>query len=66
MSKQILNQIPINLVDAVDKSVQLKDVKPQKLADGTWEVEITQPRAAISTQGLNFRLRGEAYTSPLS
>lgn len=43
VSKQILNQIPINLVDAVDKSVQIKDVKPQKLADGTWEVEITQP-----------------------
>lgn len=37
VSKQILNQIPINLVDAVDKSVQLKDVKPQKLADGTLE-----------------------------
>lgn len=43
VSKQILNQIPLNPVDAVDKAVQLKNVNPQKLANKTFEVEITEP-----------------------
>lgn len=41
--RQILNQIPINPVFTVDKFVQIKDVKPRKLTDGTWEVKITKP-----------------------
>lgn len=42
-SRQILNQIPINPVFAVDKFIQVKDVKPRKLTNGTWEVKITKP-----------------------
>lgn len=43
VSKQIINQISINPVDVVDKFIQLKDVEPRKLTNGTWEVKITQP-----------------------
>lgn len=41
--RQILNQIPINPPNAVDKSVQLNSVEARKLADGTWKVQVTQP-----------------------
>lgn len=40
--RQILNQIPINPPDAVDKSVQLNSVEARKLGDGTWKVQVTQ------------------------
>ena len=43
VSTQILNQILNNPVNVVDKSVQVKDVKPRPLADGSWEIKITQP-----------------------
>ena len=43
VTNQILNEFQINPVDAVDKNVQIKNVKPLKLADGSWEVKITQP-----------------------
>ncbi len=41
--KQILNQIPIDPLNAIDSSVQLEDVKPRLLADGTRAVKITRP-----------------------
>jgi len=41
--KQILNQIPIDLLNTIDSSVQLEDVKPHLLADGTRSVKITRP-----------------------
>lgn len=52
--KQILNQFQINPVDAVDKNVQIKNVKPQKLADGIWEVKITQPNQLSLLKETNF------------
>lgn len=44
VSRQILNQIPINPVDTIDKFVQLKNIKPQQLANRTWSVEINSPQ----------------------
>ena len=41
--KQILSQISINPVDAVDKYVQLKEVNPRRIDNGVWLVKITQP-----------------------
>ncbi len=41
--KQILNQIPIEPLNAIDRSVQLEDVKPRLLSDGTRSVKITRP-----------------------
>jgi len=43
------NQIPINPVDAVDKSVQSKNVKPRKLANGTWEVKLPNQSAIYTS-----------------
>ena len=42
VSKQILSQIPINPKDILDKSIQVKNVKPRSSKDGTWLVKITQ------------------------
>ena len=53
VSEQTLTQIPINPVDAVDKLIQIKNVKPQKLADGTWEARITQPDQIALLNDLN-------------
>lgn len=43
VSRQILNQIPINPINAVDESVQIKNVVPKKLGDGSWQVIVTEP-----------------------
>ncbi len=43
VSRQTLNQIPINPIDAVDESVQIKNVEPKKLGDGSWQVIVTEP-----------------------
>ena len=42
VSKQILSQIPINQKDTLDKSIQVKNVKPRSSKDGTWLMKITQ------------------------
>lgn len=54
VSRQILNQIPINPVGTVDKFVQIKDVKPRKLTDGTWEVKITEPNQLSIIEDLSL------------
>ncbi len=54
VSRQILNQIPINPVSIVDKFVQIKDVKPRKLTDGTWEVKITKPNQLSIVEDLSL------------
>lgn len=54
VSEQTLTQIPINPVDAVDKLIQIRDVKPQKLADGTWEARITKPNQIALLNDLNL------------
>ena len=54
VSEQTLNQIPINPVDIVDKLIQVKNVKPRKLADGTWEVRITKPNQIVLPNNLNL------------
>ncbi|MBW4664037.1 MAG: phosphate/phosphite/phosphonate ABC transporter substrate-binding protein [Chroococcus sp. CMT-3BRIN-NPC107] len=43
VSRQTLNQIPINPIDAVDESVQIKNAVTKKLTDGSWQVTITEP-----------------------
>lgn len=43
VSRKTLNQIPINPIDAVDQSVQLKNVIPKKLGNGSWQVVISEP-----------------------
>jgi len=43
VSRQTLNQIPINPIDAVDESVQIKNVAPKRLGDGSWQVIVTEP-----------------------
>jgi ABC-type phosphate/phosphonate transport system substrate-binding protein len=43
VSRQTLNQIPINPIDAVEESVQLKNVVPKRLSDGSWQVVINEP-----------------------
>lgn len=43
VSRQTLNQIPINPVDAVDETVQIKNVVPKKIGDGSWQITITEP-----------------------
>lgn len=43
VSRQTLNQIPINPINAIDKSVQIKNLAPKKLADGSWQVTVTDP-----------------------
>lgn len=54
VSRQILNQIPLNPVFTVDKFVQIKDVKPQKLPDGTWKVKITKPNQLFIVEDLSL------------
>lgn len=46
-SKQILNQIPLNPIAAVDSFVQISNVKPQPLAAGSWRVTITDPKQLV-------------------
>ncbi len=43
VSRQTLNQIPINPIDAVDELVQIKNVAPKRLGDGSWQVIISEP-----------------------
>ena len=43
VSRQTLNQIPINPINAVDESVQIKNVVPKRLGDGSWQVIVTEP-----------------------
>ena len=43
VSRQTLNQIPLNPIETVDQSVQLKNVIPKKLGDGSWKVAISEP-----------------------
>ena len=43
VSRRTLNQIPINPIDAVDEYVQIKNVQPKKLGDGSWQLIITEP-----------------------
>lgn len=43
VSRQTLNQIPINPIDAVDESVQIRNVAPKILGDGSWQVVVTAP-----------------------
>ncbi len=43
VSRQTLNQIPINPIDAVDELVKIKNVAPKRLGDGSWQVVITEP-----------------------
>ncbi len=40
--KHVLNQIPITPTQALNKSIQLKDVEPSLLADGTRKVRVTR------------------------
>lgn len=54
VSRQILNQIPINPVSIVDKFVQIKGIKPRKLTDGTWEVKITKPNQLSIVKDLSL------------
>lgn len=54
VSRQILNRIPISPVFTVDKFVQIKDVKPRKLTDGTWEVKITNPNQLSIIEDLSL------------
>jgi len=42
VSKRILKSSRIDPMNALDQSVQVQDVKPLLLADGTWSVKITQ------------------------
>lgn len=43
ISRQTLNQIPINPIDAVGESVQIKNVVPKRLGDGSWQVVVNEP-----------------------
>lgn len=43
VSRQTLNQIPINPIDAVDEFIQIKNVLPKRLGDGSWQVLVTEP-----------------------
>lgn len=43
VSKQTLNQIPIDPINAVDKLIQVRDVTPQRIGDESWKVIITEP-----------------------
>ena len=43
VSRQTLSQIPINPIDAVNETVQIKNVAPKKIGDGSWQVIITKP-----------------------
>lgn len=43
VSKQTLEQIPIDPIDAVDELIQVRDVTPQRIGDETWRVLITEP-----------------------
>ncbi|WP_009632439.1 phosphate/phosphite/phosphonate ABC transporter substrate-binding protein [Synechocystis sp. PCC 7509] len=43
VSRQTLNQIPINPIDAVDEFIQIKNVAPKRLEDGSWQVTVTEP-----------------------
>lgn len=43
VSRQTLNQIPLNPIDAIDQTVQLKNVVPKRLGDGSWQVVVTEP-----------------------
>ena len=54
VSRQILNQIPINPVGIVDQFVQIKGIKPRKLADGTSKVEITKPNQLSIIEDLSL------------
>ncbi|WP_052672435.1 phosphate/phosphite/phosphonate ABC transporter substrate-binding protein [Aliterella atlantica] len=43
VSKQTLNQIPIDPIDAVDELIQLRDITPQRIGEESWRVVITEP-----------------------
>lgn len=43
VSRQTLNQIPINPINAVDEFIQIKNVAPRKLGDGSWQIIVTGP-----------------------
>ncbi len=43
VSRQTLNQIPINPIDAVDEFVQIKNVELKRLGNGSWQVVVTEP-----------------------
>lgn len=47
VAKQILNQIPLNPIGAVDSFVQISNVEPQPLAAGSWRVTITNPKQLV-------------------
>lgn len=47
VSRQTLNRIPINPIDAVDESIQLKNVVPKRLNDGSWQVIVTAPNQLV-------------------
>lgn len=43
VSREILDEIPLNPASTVDQLIQLNAVEPRRLGEKTWEVEITQP-----------------------
>ena len=52
--QQILTQRRINPSDTVEKLVRLADIKPQKLSDGVWRVNITKPHQLSVVKLLNI------------
>lgn len=54
VSKQTLNQIPIDPINAVDELVKVSNVTPQRIGDEIWRVVVTEPDQLELLSDLNL------------
>jgi len=54
VSKQTLNQIPIDPINAVDELVKVSNVTPQRIGDEIWRIVITEPDQLELLSDLNL------------
>lgn len=54
VSKQTLNQIPIDPINAVDELIKVRNVTPQRIGDEIWRVVVTEPDQLELLSDLNL------------